>query len=204
MPTDPNLFPPLPSTGYGPEQLHGYLANLMAQGHAVYRDPQQQNVFYIVLSDTHRIRISVSGGKSQVQLHYLGNLDAFLDVTSLADLERAVTQMATSIVGNRWPARPTSARLRPETPATNYRTISGLIGTSQVVAIFDPYLDNNTLEELRIILSFGAGTVANAVRILGGQRESSRQGTHIHNGRRRCVARATRNIRGSAYLPGQN
>src|SRR5262249_21131322 len=31
----------------------------------------------------------------------------------------------------------------------------------------DPYLTNGGLEELRVILSFGAGSVANGVRLLG-------------------------------------
>jgi hypothetical protein len=167
MPVDPNLFPLLPSTTYGTEQLHQYLATLVAQGHVVYRDPKQQNVFYIILTDTHRIRISVAENRSQVQLHYLGNTQGFLDVTSLPDLEKALATFASSVPGSSWPNRPLSGRLRSDTPATNYRTISGLIGSAQVVAIFDPYLDNNTLEELRIILSFGNGTVANGVRILG-------------------------------------
>jgi len=53
------------------------------------------------------------------------------------------------------------------TPATNCSTISRLIGSSQVEAVFDPYLTNSGLEELGVILSFGAGSVANGVRLLG-------------------------------------
>ena len=168
MPIDPNNFPPLPATAYGPEQLHGYLATLVAEGHTVYRDPKKQNIFYVSLTDAHRIRISVETCRSQVQLHYLGNMKHFLNVDSLPNLEKAMATLASSVAGSNWPNRPLSGRLRQDTPATNYRTISSLIGATQVTAIFDPYLDNNALEELRIVLSFGSGAVANGVRILGG------------------------------------
>jgi hypothetical protein len=41
-----------------------------------------------------------------------------------------------------------------------------------VKGIFDPYLDNNTIEELRTILSFGKGAIANGVRLLGSAEKS--------------------------------
>jgi hypothetical protein len=168
---DPDRFPPLPKTAYGPEQLHQYLAGLVSHGHIVYRDPEQENVFYIPLTDVHRIRISVSEGHSQVQLHYLTNMRNWLDVNKLPDVERAVVALSAQ-AGVVWPAKPTTARLRDDTPATNYRSISILAGSSAVVAIFDPYLDNNTLEEVRTILSFGNSKVADGVRLLGGAEKS--------------------------------
>jgi hypothetical protein len=168
---DPNLFPPLPKAAYGPEQLHQYLASLVSQGHTVYRDPEQLNVFYILLTEAHRIRISVSEGHSQVQLQYLSNVQNFLDVSTLPDLEKAIGTLAAQ-ARVMWPSKPTAGRVRTDTPATNYRTISNLIGSSRVVAIFDPYLDNNTLEELRIIISFGNGSVDDGVRLLGGAEKS--------------------------------
>jgi hypothetical protein len=66
-----------------------------------------------------------------------------------------------------WPTAPRSGRLAAATPASNYRTISSLIGGGQVQAVFDPYLDNQGLENLIRILSFGQASVANGVRLLG-------------------------------------
>ena len=172
MSNDPHHFPPLPTTSYGPEQLHHYLASLLSKGYSVYRDPGHTNIFYLVLTDAHRIRISVSEGHSLLQLHYLSNSIRFLNVASLPDLEKAIAALSSGVPGAAWPNRPTSGRLSADTPATNYRTISHLIGSAQVTAILDPYLDNKTLEELRVILSFGDGAIANGVRILGGVAKS--------------------------------
>lgn len=171
MTIDLNIFPPLPKAAYGPEQLHHYLASLVSLGHTVYRDPQQQNVFYILLSEEYRIRISVSEGRSQAQLHYLSNMQNYLDVSTLPELEKAVGKLAAQ-ARVAWPSKPVTGRLRTDTPATNYRTISTLVGSGRVIAVFDPYLDNKTLEELRIILSFGQGAVADNIRLLGGAEKS--------------------------------
>jgi hypothetical protein len=164
-------FPPLPTSSYGPEQLMGYLAGVVAQGHTVYRDPDHQNIFYIPISETHRIRISVAVEHSQVQLQYLTNIQSWLDVSSLSDLERAVVTLSAR-AGVIWPSRPAAGRLDVKTPAENYRTISGLIGSRRVIAVFDPYLDNKTLVELKIILSFGDGRFADGIRLLGGAEKS--------------------------------
>ena len=143
------------------------MTELSAQGHRVYRDSKQTEVFYVQLNDAYRIRISASGGRSQVQLHYLENMTAFLDASSLTGVEEAVGSLVRKVTGMTWPYRPTEARVSAGTPATNYSTISRVIGSSQVKAVFDPYLTNGGLETLRVILSFGSGSVANGVRLLG-------------------------------------
>ena len=160
-------FPVLPPSRVETDEVIRYLTELNAQGHRVYRDSKQAEVFYIQLSDTHRIRISASNGRSQVQLHYLDNTTAFLDASSLDGVEKAVGALVRKVPGMVWPFRPTEARVSAGTPATNYATISGLIGSSQVAAVFDPYLTNGGLEQLRVILSFGSGSVASGVRLLG-------------------------------------
>ena len=123
MAIDPTLFPPLPKAAYGPEQLHQYLAGLVSRGYTVYRDPQQQNVFYIPLTDAHRIRISVSEGRSQVQLHYLSNMQNYLDASSLPELEKAIVALAVQ-AGVRWPSKPTSGRLGSETQTKCYKAFT--------------------------------------------------------------------------------
>ena len=167
MTSDSGTFPPLPKSQFGIDDVVRYLTALNNEGHQIYRDPSQSNVFYIQLNDSYRIRISISEGRSQVQLHYLDNNRSFLDVSSLKDLEEAVGQLVSKVPGMRWPFRPTVGRLSEATPATNYKTISQLVGSSQVEAVFDPYLTNASLEELRVILSFGDGNIANGVRLLG-------------------------------------
>ena len=164
---DSDSIPVRPPTRIETEELIRYLTELHAQGHGVSRDAVQAEVFYIQLDDTHRIRISASGGRSQVQLQYLGNVQRFLDVTTLQDLVEAVGELAQRVPGVAWPSRPTAARLTSNTPAKNYATISKLIGSAHVEAVFDPYLTNGALEELTTILSFGAGTITDGVRLLG-------------------------------------
>jgi hypothetical protein len=167
MTTDGSTFPVLPPSRVETDEIVRYLAELRAQGHRVFRDSKQGEVFYIQLSDTHRVRISVSGGRSQVQLHYLDNTTAYLDATSLDGVEKAVATLVRKVPGMAWPCRPTEARVSADMPATNYATISGLIGSYQVDAVFDPYLNNAGLEQLSIILSFGSGSVRNGVRLIG-------------------------------------
>ncbi len=167
MSSDGGTFPPLPTNQLGIDDVVRYLTTLNNEGHRVYRDSCHDEVFFVQLNDSYRIRISVSGGRSQVQLHYLDNDISFLNVSSLDGLEEAVGALVIRVPGMKWPFRPTAGRLSATTPATNYRTISQLVGSKQVEAVFDPYLTNGSLEELRVILSFGDGSVANGVRLLG-------------------------------------
>ncbi len=48
-------------------------------------------------------------------------------------------------------------------------TISGLVGASEIQAVFDPYLENRSLISLKDILSFG-GSISNNVRLLSGEK----------------------------------
>jgi len=162
-----STFPDLPPSRVEIDDVVRYLTELSAQGHRVYKDSKQSGVFYIWLNNTYRIRISASGGRSQVQLHYLDNTTAFLDVSSRDGIEKAVATLVRKVPGMTWPCQPTEGRVSTSTPATNYATISGLVGSALVKAVFDPYLDNAGLEQLRVILSFGSGSVASGVRLLG-------------------------------------
>lgn len=47
------------------------------------------------------------------------------------------------------------------------------IVTSNIEAVFDPYLENSSLETLIHILSFGEANVSNGVRLLGSSKKSS-------------------------------
>jgi hypothetical protein len=167
-------FPPLPKPGLSLNEVVSYLLGLRAAGQSVYRDPEREGLFYIVLDELNTIRISFNtqSGKCQVQSHHCESISNFVDVSSLVQLESTVASFAHRITGSTWPSRPKSGRLSTETPATNFRTISQLIGTSKVEAIFDPYLENLSLETLIHILSFGNGEVADGVRLLGSTRKT--------------------------------
>jgi len=97
--TDGSAFPVLPPSRVEIDEVVRYLTELSAQGHRVYRDSRQAEVFYIQLSDAHRIRISASGGRSQIQLHYLDNTTAFLDASSLDGVEKAVGMLVRKVPG---------------------------------------------------------------------------------------------------------
>lgn len=162
-------FPSLPEPSLSLDEVVRYLLMLRTDGHDIYRDSKHDNIFYIALDELNCIRISVraQGGTCQVQLHYCENTTHYLNVSSSAQLETTVASFASRITGGTWPCRPTTGRLSANTPATNFRTISQLIRSSKVEAVFDPYLENLSLGTLIDILSFGSGGVANGVRVLG-------------------------------------
>jgi hypothetical protein len=167
MTSDDGAFPVLPMNLLELGDVLRYLTALSREGHRVYRHPSQENVFYVELNESYRLRISASSGRSQIQLHYLENDVAFLDVASPRGLQEAIAKLAATVPGMKWPFRPNAGRLNAETPATNYRTISELVGAEVVEGVFDPYLTNGALEELRVILSFGTGAISDGVRLLG-------------------------------------
>lgn len=168
-------FPVLPASQVNLDEIFRLLTELNTQGHSIYSDPDQSNVFYLQLNDDYRIRISISKGQSQVQLHYLENSQGHLNASSIKDVERAIATFVRRVPGMTWPYQPKEARISANTPATNYSTISKLIGVSQLEAVFDPYLDNQGLEEIRNILSFGKGSVKDGIRLLGSKTTTSSQ-----------------------------
>jgi hypothetical protein len=167
-------FPPLAEPSLSVDEVVRYLFSLKTAGHDIYRDSKGEDIFYIALDDLNRIRIVFDARREmcQVQLDHCETTSNFVDVSSLVQLESTVASFARHITGDTWPSRPTKGRLGAKTPATNFRTISQLIGTSKVEAIFDPYLENLSLAVLIDILSFGSGGVANGVRLLGSTRKT--------------------------------
>jgi hypothetical protein len=55
--------------------------------------------------------------------------------------------------------------LSSDTPASNLATISGLAGSATILAVFDPYLSNQSLAALLDILTLGP-SLANNTRLL--------------------------------------
>ncbi len=150
-----------------------YLLGQKQRGYQVYQ-AQGDGRYELLLDDMHRITFGPPiTGKTQVQGYALNNIVQWFDVTSFLEFKTAVDSLARTMIGDRWQQSPPTARLSVETPSTNLATISNLIGSASIEAIFDPYLENRSLAALIDILSFGAGSVANGVRVLGTNKTTS-------------------------------
>lgn len=165
--SDSSPFPEKPQTSLSLDEVVDFLHEQQQRGYQVFQVSNRTGVFELVLDDTRSIKFNgISGGKMQVQAFAMNNIVNFVNCSSLLELRRAVDALAKNLIGARWHNSPASARVSAETPATNLATISRLIGSSAVEAIFDPYLENSSLVNLINILSFGSGSVADDVRVL--------------------------------------
>lgn len=159
--TGPDPFPayrPPEPAAFSRERVIDYLLKLAASGRSV----QSAGEDYVLPQDDGEVRLRPVGGAWRVSRVRLGVLSTFGDAGSEDDLDRLLTTAVGATPG--WPRR---GRLDATTPVTNYRTVAGLIGSSELQAVFDTYLDNQSLEQLIHILSFGRGTFASHVRLLG-------------------------------------
>ena len=168
-------FPQKLSTVLTREELVDYLLQHHSRGYSIYQDEGANGSFELVLSDMYCIRFTVAGEMVRVEGCTFNHAGWTFEVSSLADLGKSVDYIANQMIGTNWQASPSSARVHESTPATNLATISRLVGTSAVEAIFDPYLENRSLTTLIEILSFGEGSVANNVRVLSTSKTSNRQ-----------------------------
>jgi hypothetical protein len=159
--SDPNPFPPYSppeEAAFSKERVVDYLLKLAARGWSVQSDGED----YVLPQDDGEVRLRPVEGTWRVSRVRLGVLSTFGDAGSEDDHDRLLTVPIGAM-----PERPRRGRLDATPPATNYRTIAGLIAISQLQAVFDTYLDNQSLEQLIRILSFGKGSVASHVRLLG-------------------------------------
>jgi hypothetical protein len=158
-------FPPLSLSILSREEVVNYLLTLQADGHTIN---EQSADFFIITLDDEKIILHRPYPQQpwNVSFERLGLRQLVGAARSPKELERAVTQAAL-LLGKDWPFKPTTGRLSADTPATNRRTISGLIGPSMIEAVFDPHLENRALATLVDILSFGSGGVADRIRLLG-------------------------------------
>jgi len=159
-------FPKLPNTALTRDDIICYLSEQRQRGYDVFQGPQGDHFFVLMLTDVYRINFVIGNNGCQLQGEQYGQPFAIADVTSLIELRRAADGIAQKVLGGAWARAPMSGRVAQHTPASNLATISNLVGTSAVEAIFDPYLENRSLVILIDVLSFGKGTVANGVRML--------------------------------------
>jgi hypothetical protein len=143
------------------ESVVNYLLRINAQGQVVQVDGDA----FVLPIDTGEVRITPTDGLWRVSKTSNRVLNTYGDVSTEVELDRLLR--LTVGAPEEWPAMPRRGRLSAKTPASNYATISSLIGGGQVQAVFDPYLDNQGLENLTRILSFGQGSALNGVRLLG-------------------------------------
>ncbi len=159
-------FPEKPITKITQEEVVDYLLQ-QQRGYQVFQIGDASGGFELVLNESRIIKFPrITNGKIQVQGYSMNNIVEFVDCTSLSDLIIAVDAIAQKLIGALWQRTPSTARVSEKTPATNLSTISKLIGSASIEAVFDPYLTNNSLVTLINILSFGNGSVSNGVRVL--------------------------------------
>ena len=166
---DPAPFPPHPGPTIQREEVVKYLLQCKAKQwcQAVYQEGHQ-NYFIIVGDDNRKIILRDGAQGYTVLAEHLGSQTVVGRAETFCELEKLVTA-AGKCYGGDWPSKITSARLSESTPATNLATISGLVGASEIQAVFDPYLENRSLISLKDILSFG-GSISNNVRLLSGEK----------------------------------
>jgi hypothetical protein len=157
------------------EELVDYLLQHHSRGYAVFQEEGANGSFELVLSDMCCIRFTGDGEMVRVQGCTFNHAGWTFEVSSLADLRKSVDYIANQMIGADWQASPSSARLQENTPAANLATISRLVGTSSIEAIFDPYLENRSLTTLIDILSFGEGSISNNVKVLSTSKTSNGQ-----------------------------
>lgn len=174
MPNQP-MFPYKPTATLTREALVDYLLQYHSRGYQVFQDESLNGPLELVLTEMHCIRFISNGGKVQLQGCTLNHAGWVFDVSSLAELQKAVDYIAHLFIGDKLKLSPTSARVVEGAIATNLATISNLVGTSAIEAIFDPYLKNRSLTALIDILSFGAGSISNGVRVLSTNKTTSGQ-----------------------------
>lgn len=165
------IFPEKPSKVYTLDDLTSYLLQIRSIGFNIYKTNQQENVFEIEIDEVFNIRCSYASGSSQIQLRKFENMIDYLNVKSKPQLQKVIEDYFRQILG-KFPSAPTSARLYSDTPATNFQSISNLIGSSEIMGVFDPYLENSSLSTLIDICSFGQGKIGNNIRLLGSRKKA--------------------------------
>jgi hypothetical protein len=150
------------STVLAREDVAEYLIVLSGTGISISIDRAADA--YVMPSRGGEVRVTRNGdGWGVSRVSATGVLSTFGVATSVSALDSALRLANPDLAGG----MQRNGRLSAATPASNYRTISRLVGSSTIIGVFDAYLDNGALVELCKILSFGQGTFARDVRLLG-------------------------------------
>ncbi len=130
------------------------LARHADRGYRVRRNANG-NWLTLTLDEANEIRVMTSS--FQVQGYRLTSLRFHEDPRDLAEFRLVLDHVAGQLVGEQWAMHPRSGRTAETSPATNFATFAGLVGSSEIDAIYDPYLTNDGLLALSTMLAFGTG-----------------------------------------------
>src|SRR5258708_1579718 len=123
---DPSPFPAYQKPAESPfsrQRVIDYLLQLVTSGHQVHSDGDD----YVLTRDDGEVRLHPVDGSWRVSRTCLGVLSTYGDAGGEDDLDRLLQGHLGAT-----PERPRRGRLGASTPASNYRTIASLIGSSQV------------------------------------------------------------------------
>jgi hypothetical protein len=82
---------------------------------------------------------------------------------AIRDAVKSIAHQEGKIIN--WSSPPTSIRIYKDEPATNVSKLVGLINTSVIEAVFDPYLDNKGLDTLLNLATLGV-PISPSIRML--------------------------------------
>lgn len=166
-----NPFPPCPRPcSLTREDVIGYLIDVHKRGWSVFDDsePAYGNSFVIELDDCNRLRLYPEGTgwivshRASVGRSLVGGR-----AESLIQLKACLEQP--QFLGK---GPPSTARIREGQPASNLSKIAQLIGSAKILAVHDPYLEDNGLDNLRAIAHL-SNCIAGDIRLL-----TSSKGAH--------------------------
>jgi hypothetical protein len=161
--TQPNPFPPMPPPSLSRDEVFGVLLDIQKNGWDVRTVDD-----YFVVRDTDEAGTEVkdiNGGRCRVAPWSTTSVRPLLGnwATNLTQLRRALQQYLEG-------APPERTRLVKGEPATNIARLAALIGVLKVVAVYDPYLDDAALDNLRAIAHLKPSCLDTAVRMLTAKR----------------------------------
>lgn len=151
-------FPPPSAPRLTRDDVIGYLMEVQGRGWPV---TGAGNRFQIALSVTDALTIEQQSAPN-TWLILVGNPGRYYRVGAASDVV-ALMHLIEPHIGGR---RPTSVRLYESEPATVYSKLANLMGASQLEAVFDPYLEDKSLDNLRTIIGLANATVSPQIRLL--------------------------------------
>lgn len=165
--SDPILTSDQPSL---PEALvRKYILDALARGScyaAQYRANQKK---YVITTNNFNEIVLTSLGHhgmwwvSTIDEH--GFEDGMQQISSLRELNLEIRKAAKEY-GDFWGEEPTAARLKQGQYTSNIGRLASLIGTKQIEAISDPYIENGSLLVLTDMISVGGFPISQDIKLL--------------------------------------